>query len=288
MEDAVRKTFFAKGDEVVNNNIAAIEDGGAMLVRIDIPDSWLEAKDEPKQARPAGEPAIVEKLLEPINRQQGDDLPVSAFKGYEDGTVELGLTAFEKRAIATSVPEWDPSRCIQCNRCSYVCPHAVIRPYLLTEEEKAAAPQGFLTMPAIGNKGLHFSMQVSRDDCTGCASWRLRLPREGKGHQDGPDREVEIAAGAVGLRPYDKRQGRGLRPVDRQGQSVPPAASRILGGLRRLRRDAIRKAHDAALRRPRLLGQRDRMLAGLGRRYARNPLHEEQGRKRPRVVELAL
>ena len=170
MEDAVRKTFFAKGDEVVNNNIAAIEDGGAMLVRIDIPDSWLEAKDEPKQARPAGEPAIVEKLLEPINRQQGDDLPVSAFKGYEDGTVELGLTAFEKRAIATSVPEWDPSRCIQCNRCSYVCPHAVIRPYLLTEEEKAAAPQGFLTMPAIGNKGLHFSMQVSRDDCTGCAS----------------------------------------------------------------------------------------------------------------------
>ena len=91
---------------------------------------------------------------------------------------------------------------------------------------------------------------------------------------------------AYGLTISDKEGA--FEPVDRQGQSVPPAASRILGGLRRLRRDAIRKAHDAALRRPRLLGQRDRMLAGLGRRYARNPLHEEQGRKRPRVVELAL
>lgn len=170
MEEAVRKTFYAKGDEVVSRNIAAIADGGAMLVKIDIPDSWLTAEDAPEAPRPDGEPEIVEKLLKPINRQQGDDLPVSAFKGYEDGTVELGLTAFEKRAIATHVPEWDPKLCIQCNRCAYVCPHAVIRPYLLTEEEKAAAPEGFLTAPAIGAKGLYFSMQVSRDDCTGCAS----------------------------------------------------------------------------------------------------------------------
>ena len=169
MKEAVRKTFFAKGDEVVNKNIAAIDDGGAMLVRVEIPDSWLEAKDEPRR-RIEGAPAIVEKLLEPINRQQGDTLPVSAFKGYEDGTVELGLTAFEKRAIATNVPEWDPSLCIQCNRCSYVCPHAVIRPYLLTEAERAAAPGGFKTAPAMGMKDKLFSMQVSRDDCTGCGA----------------------------------------------------------------------------------------------------------------------
>ncbi|WP_303322502.1 pyruvate:ferredoxin (flavodoxin) oxidoreductase [Cloacibacillus evryensis] len=179
MKDAVKKTFFAKGDEVVSRNIAAIDDGGAMLVKVDIPDSWLDAQDAPKPRR-AGEPAIVEKLLAPINRQQGDSLPVSAFKGYEDGTVELGLTAFEKRAIATSVPEWDPARCIQCNRCSYVCPHAVIRPYLLTEAEKEAAPEGFLTMPAIGQKDMYFSMQVSRDDCTGCGSCVTVCPSKEK------------------------------------------------------------------------------------------------------------
>ena len=169
MAEAVRKTFFAKGDEVVERNIAAIDDGGAMLVRVEIPASWLDAEDEPKTRR-AGEPAIIEKLLEPINRQQGDSLPVSAFKGYEDGTVELGLTAYEKRAIATYVPEWDASACIQCNRCSYVCPHAVIRPYLMTEDERAAAPKNFKTAPATGMKDLFFSMQVSRDDCTGCGS----------------------------------------------------------------------------------------------------------------------
>ena len=180
MADAVRKTFFAKGDEVVDNNIAAIEDGGAMLVKVEIPQSWLDAKDEQKKKIRGGAPAIVEKLLDPINRQQGDSLPVSAFKGYEDGTVELGLTAFEKRAIAVNVPQWDPSRCIQCNRCSYVCPHAVIRPFLLTGEEKKNAPEGFLTMPAIGMKGLYFSMQISRDDCTGCGSCVAVCPAKEK------------------------------------------------------------------------------------------------------------
>ncbi len=175
MADAVRKTFFAKGDEVVARNIAAIDDGGAMLVRVEIPESWSEAQEAAKP-RPKGEPAIIEKLLEPINRQQGDSLPVSAFKGYEDGTVELGLTAYEKRAIATQVPEWDPTRCIQCNRCACVCPHAVIRPYLLTEDEKAASPEGFLTMPATGAKGLYFTMQISRDDCTGCGSCVAACP----------------------------------------------------------------------------------------------------------------
>ena len=179
MAEAVRKSFFSKGDEVIRKNIAAIEDGGKLTVRVEIPDSWLEAEEEPKPRR-AGEPAIIEKLLEPMNRQQGDSLPVSAFKGYEDGTIELGLTAYEKRAIAVNVPEWDAKRCIQCNRCSYVCPHAVIRPYLLTEQEKAAAPEGFRTAPAIGLKDLSFSLQVSRDDCTGCGSCITVCPAKEK------------------------------------------------------------------------------------------------------------
>ncbi|MDO4988206.1 MAG: pyruvate:ferredoxin (flavodoxin) oxidoreductase [Synergistes sp.] len=179
MADAVRKTFFAKGDDVVNNNIAAIDDGGLMLEKIEIPASWLNAWDIPSAKR-EGVPEIVEKLLVPINRQQGDSLPVSAFEGYEDGTVELGLTAFEKRAIATNVPQWEPARCIQCNRCAYVCPHAAIRPYLMDEEEKAKAPHGILSVPAIGNSGLYFTMQISRDDCTGCGSCVTVCPAKTK------------------------------------------------------------------------------------------------------------
>ena len=113
----------------------------------------------------------MKRLLEPINKQKGDDLPVSAFKDYEDGRIDMGLTAFEKRGIALKVPVWDSSKCIQCNKCALVCPHAVIRPYLLNDEEKEAAPEGFKTAPANGSaKGLHFSMQISTYDCTGCGS----------------------------------------------------------------------------------------------------------------------
>jgi len=169
LADAVKKTFFAKGDEVVSRNVASIDEGANALVKIEIPDSWASAPDSPPKDY-TGKPAIVKNLLDPINRQQGDKLPVSAFVGYEDGTVELGLTAYEKRAIATFVPEWDPKKCIQCNRCSYVCPHAVVRPYLMNEAEKAKVPEGFLSVPATGAKGLSYTLQISRDDCTGCGS----------------------------------------------------------------------------------------------------------------------
>ncbi len=169
MKDAIKKTFFAKGDEVVNRNIAAIEDGGTALVKIEIPEEWLHAEDAPKAKDPKI-PAIVTDLLGPINAQKGDTLPVSAFLGYEDGTVELGLTAFEKRCIATSVPEWDETKCIQCNRCSYVCPHAVIRPYLLNDAEAKTAPEGMKIVPAVGIKNYSYSLQVSKEDCTGCSS----------------------------------------------------------------------------------------------------------------------
>jgi pyruvate-ferredoxin/flavodoxin oxidoreductase len=169
LADAVKKTFFAKGDEVVSRNVASIDEGAKALVKIEIPASWASAPDSPPKDY-TGKPAIVKNLLDPINRQQGDKLPVSAFVGYEDGTVELGLTAYEKRAIAVTVPEWDPKKCIQCNRCSYVCPHAVVRPYLLNDKEKAQAPDGFLTVPATGAKGLNYTLQISRDDCTGCGS----------------------------------------------------------------------------------------------------------------------
>ena len=170
MKKAARKTYFSKGDDVIARNIAAIDAGAEEWVEVEVPDSWLTAEDTPAPEEDL--PEVVKKFLIPINRQKGDDLPVSAFKGYEDGHIDMGLTAYEKRGIAVNIPAWDAEKCIQCNRCSLVCPHAVIRPYLLNEEEAAAAPEGFAMAQAVGAsvKGMKFSMQVSAYDCTGCGS----------------------------------------------------------------------------------------------------------------------
>ena len=180
MKAAAQKTYFAKGEDVVNKNLAAIDAGSEGLVRIDVPESWRDAQDAPAPERDV--PEVVTKLLDPINAQKGDDLPVSAFAGYEDGVMDMGLTAFEKRGIATRVPVWDADKCIQCNKCSYVCPHAVIRPYLLNEAEKAAAPEGLRAVPAKGKQaeGLYFAMAVSNLDCTGCGSCENVCPAKDK------------------------------------------------------------------------------------------------------------
>ncbi len=179
---ATRKTYFAKGDDVVARNVAAIDAGATQIVKVEVPASWKNADDMNEAAATADVPAVVTNILEPINKQKGDDLPVSAFKGYEDGRIDLGLTAYEKRGIALKVPVWDSAKCIQCNKCALVCPHAVIRPYLLNDEEKANAPEGFETVPALGAaaKGLHFSMQVSTYDCTGCGSCVACCPAKEK------------------------------------------------------------------------------------------------------------
>ncbi len=182
IKTATRKTYFAKGDDVVAKNVAAIDAGATQIVKVAVPASWKNAEDMSEAAAAADVPAVVTGILEPINKQKGDDLPVSAFKGYEDGRIDLGLTAYEKRGIALKVPVWDSSKCIQCNKCALVCPHAVIRPYLLTDDEKANAPEGFETVPAMGAaaRGLHFSMQVSTYDCTGCGSCVACCPAKEK------------------------------------------------------------------------------------------------------------
>lgn len=171
IKEATRKTYFTKGDDVIAKNIAAIDAGATEIVKVNVPASWTNA-EVADTVTDENTPAVVENLLKPINKQKGDDLPVSAFKNYEDGHIDMGLTAYEKRGIALKVPVWDASKCIQCNKCALVCPHAVIRPYLLNDEEKANAPKGFETIPANGPaaKGLHFTMQVSTYDCTGCGS----------------------------------------------------------------------------------------------------------------------
>jgi len=178
MKNAARKTYFAKGEEVVNKNVAAIEAGASEVRQIAVPASWASAVDAPA-TDDKSLPAIVKNILRPINDQKGDDLPVSAFTEYVDGCMEYGLTAFEKRGIAVKLPKWHSDKCVQCNRCAFVCPHAVIRPFLLSDSEKAAAPAGLDTIPAIGKaKGLHFALVTSDYDCTGCGSCASVCPAD--------------------------------------------------------------------------------------------------------------
>jgi len=173
LKDSVIKAYGKKGQNIVDMNNAAIDRGVGSLVKIEVPASWADAVDAQAEAAATADiPAYVKNIQNVMNAQEGDSLPVSAFNGREDGTVPVGTTAYEKRGIAVSVPEWDLDKCIQCNQCSYVCPHAAIRPFLLDEQEVANAPANFATKKAIGKEaeGLQFRIQVSALDCTGCGN----------------------------------------------------------------------------------------------------------------------
>ncbi len=178
MKEAAQKTFAKKGEKIVNMNLAAVDAGINSPVRVQIPDSWRYAKEPEKELDQI--PAMIRDIVMPINAQRGDDLPVSAFVGHEGGTFDMGTSVYEKRGIATNLPVWDPAKCIQCNRCAYVCPHAAIRPFLLDEREAAEAPDGFEMLPASGAKGYHFALQVSTMDCTGCGSCAASCPAKEK------------------------------------------------------------------------------------------------------------
>ena len=180
MKAAAEKTYFAKGEEVVRRNLAAIDAGIASVREVPVPAAWADVQEAASPRRNV--PAVVTEILEPLNAQKGDDLPVSRLMKYKDGIMDMGLTAYEKRGIAVRVPVWDAEKCLQCNRCSYVCPHAVIRPYLLTQAEAAAAPETLRRVPAKGKQaeGLWFTMQVSALDCTGCGSCENVCPAREK------------------------------------------------------------------------------------------------------------
>lgn len=170
MKKAAEKSFGKKGDDVVKKNFAAVDRGGEVQ-EIPVPAEWANLELE-TPAVTKGAPEFVNRVATPMNNQLGDDLPVSAFVGREDGTLPSGTTQWEKRGIAVMVPEWQKENCIQCNQCAYVCPHAAIRPFLLSEEEKGKAPSVVETIPAAGAalKGLGFRIQVSVLDCTGCGN----------------------------------------------------------------------------------------------------------------------
>jgi len=171
-KDAIEKSYGKKGEKVVNMNYEAVDRGINSLVKIEIPKEWNSAIAGEEAAATREVPGFIKEVLVPMNRQEGENLPVSTFVGSEDGTFPHGTAAYEKRGIAINVPEWQIDKCIQCNQCSFVCPHAAIRPFLLNEEESNNVPEDFTTKKAIGKglEGLEYRIQVSTLDCTGCGN----------------------------------------------------------------------------------------------------------------------
>ena len=175
MKKAAKATYGRKGDKIVQMNYDAIDAGAKQVHEVEVPESWKSCQDEglfSPEVKGGREDVVsfVKNIQTKVNSQEGNTLPVSAFKDYVDGSTPSGSSAYEKRGIAVDIPVWKPENCIQCNRCAYVCPHAVIRPVALTEEELANAPEGMEAIDMIGMPGMKFSMTVSAYDCTGCGS----------------------------------------------------------------------------------------------------------------------
>ena len=182
MKDAATKSYMKKGQAVVDANHKAIEAGASAYHKFEVPADWANATDEPSTLTLEGREAIVKQvkeLLTPIDMMDGDSLPVSAFEDHVDGQWELGASAYEKRGVAVMVPRWDPTKCIQCNTCSYVCPHATIRPVAMTEEEAAAAPEAMRTtdLKLPKGTGYKFTIAVSPLDCMGCYNCVAMCPK---------------------------------------------------------------------------------------------------------------
>ena len=194
MKDAVRKTYGLKGEKIVNMNLQAVDAGINALVEVQVKESWKNLHGAALPPVPENVPDVIKNILIPINEQKGDTLPVSAFKGREDGTFPLGTSRYEKRGIATHLPVWDKNECLQCNMCSFVCPHAVIRPFLLNKEEAEKAPAGLETVDAKGPglKEFKYTIGVSTLDCTSCGSCAASCPKSGKALKMVPTHEVSL------------------------------------------------------------------------------------------------
>lgn len=180
LKDVIKKMYGKKGEKIVAMNHEAVDKGMAAIQEIKIPKEWNDLPDEKEDK--VKEAEFISKIMRPMTELKGGELPVSAFSGIEDGTFPSGTTAYEKRGIAVNVPEWIEERCIQCNQCSYVCPHAVIRPFLLDDDELSKAPESFVTKKANGKafEGLHYKIQISPMDCTGCGNCADVCPAKGK------------------------------------------------------------------------------------------------------------
>ena len=195
LKDGIKKTYGKKGQQIVEMNCRAVERGIEAIEKIQVPSAWLCAEETGEQ--PEKLPEFIEEILLPMSRQEGDTLPVSKFVDRADGTFPLGTSRYEKRGVAVRLPRWDESKCIQCNQCSFVCPHGAIRPVLLSDKEKEAAPAGFVTIEAkgIGLTGTHYRMQISALDCMGCGNCADICPAKEKALKMAAfDEEVNEAA----------------------------------------------------------------------------------------------
>ncbi|MCH3962787.1 MAG: pyruvate:ferredoxin (flavodoxin) oxidoreductase [Clostridium sp.] len=183
LKDSIEKTYGRKGEKIVEMNKMAVDRGLDAVVKVNVPESWKNAQEGWEgDNRNVDIPEFVRNIQIPMAKNEGDDLPVSSFLNMEDGTYPVGTTAYEKRGIAVMVPEWQMDKCIQCNQCSYVCPHATIRSFLLNDEEVKNAPAAFKSKKAAGKglENLNFKIQVSPMDCTGCGNCADVCPAPGK------------------------------------------------------------------------------------------------------------
>lgn len=184
MKDAIKKTYGAKGEKVLNMNYEAVDRGGASVIHVDVPPEWADVGDVSLEGHVDPLlPEYIRNVLIPVTALKGDDIPVSTFADAADGTVPLGTSKYEKRGTATLVPQWQPDKCVQCNMCSVVCPHAAIRPFLVNESEVERAPEGFKTVVARGLRnapGMKFRIQLSPLDCVGCGSCVTVCPAKDK------------------------------------------------------------------------------------------------------------
>jgi len=178
MKAAATKSYAKKGEKVVAKNHAAIDAGMESVIKVEVPESWKYAADE--KAESAHLSDVYKNIIEPCDRQRGDDIPVSVFVPYKDGTYPLGTSKVDKRGIATHIPVWKPENCIQCNQCSFVCPHAVIRPFLADEKETKNAPEDFVMIDAQGANGYKYRIEISKLDCTGCGCCANTCPAKEK------------------------------------------------------------------------------------------------------------
>ncbi|WP_434655119.1 pyruvate:ferredoxin (flavodoxin) oxidoreductase [Thermoanaerobacterium thermosaccharolyticum] len=208
LKESIQKTYGKKGQNIVDMNIKAVDRSLESLKKVNVPASWVNAVEDEDFAK--DEPEFLTKIQRPMAKNEGDDLPVSVFSGMEDGTFPLGTTAYEKRGIAVMIPQWQIEKCIQCNQCSFVCPHAVIRPFLLNDEEAKNAPPTFETKKAVGRglEAFQYRIQVSPLDCTGCGNCADVCPAPGKALVMMPaEGEIESQADnweyAVKIKPKD-------------------------------------------------------------------------------------
>ncbi|MDF2485643.1 MAG: nifJ, partial [Herbinix sp.] len=180
LKEGIHKLYGKKGEKIVKMNEDAVDQGIKSVHKVNVPNKWKIIECD--QANDVDEPEFIRNIMRPMSELKGGDLPVSAFAGREDGTFPTGTTAYEKRGIAVNVPEWIEERCIQCNQCAYICPHAVIRPFLLDEDELKKAPETFVTKKATGRnlEGYHYKIQISPMDCTGCGNCADICPAKGK------------------------------------------------------------------------------------------------------------